>query len=48
MNDICKNNVECNLNEKRKILIVFIDMIADMLNNKKLNPTATYFLVVAN
>ena len=48
MNDICKNNVECNLNEKRKILIVFIDMIADMLNNKKLNPIATYFLVVAN
>ena len=48
MNDICKNNVECNLNEKRKILIVFIDMIADVLNNKKLNPIATYFLVVAN
>ena len=48
MNDICKNNVECNLNEKRKTLIVFTDMIADMLNNKKLNPIATYFLVVAN
>ena len=48
MNDICKNNVEYNLNEKRKILIAFIDMIADMLNNKKLNPIATYFLVVEN
>ena len=48
MNDICKNNVEYNLNKKRKILIAFIDTIADMLNNKKLNPIATYFLVVEN
>ena len=48
MNDICKNNVEYNLNKKRKILIAFIDMIADMLNNKKLNPIATHFLVVEN
>ena len=27
-----------NSNKKRKILIVFDGMIADMLNNKKLNP----------
>ena len=27
--------------EKRKALIVFDDMIADMINNKKLNPIAT-------
>ena len=28
-------------NKKRKILIVFDDMIADMLSNKKLNPIVT-------
>ena len=27
-----------NPNKKRKILIVFVDMIADMINNKKFNP----------
>ena len=32
-----KNIKERNPNKKRKILIVFNDMIADMLNNKKLN-----------
>ena len=38
MDDIYKNIEEYNPNEKRKILIFFDDMIADMLNNKKLNP----------
>ena len=38
MDDIYKNIEECNPNEKRKILLVFNDMVADMLNNKKLNP----------
>ena len=38
MDDIHKNIEEYNLNEKRKILIVFGDMITDMLSNKKLNP----------
>ena len=33
----CRVGEECNPNNKRKILIVFDDMIADMLNNKKLN-----------
>ena len=33
-----KNIEEYNQNKKRKILIVFDDMIADMLNNKNLNP----------
>ena len=32
---------ECNLNKNRKILIVFDDMIADMLSNKKLNLAVT-------
>ena len=42
MNDIYKN-IEgyINPNKKLKILIVFDDMIADMLNNKKLNPIVT-------
>ena len=29
---------EYNIDKKRKILIVFDDMIADMINNKKINP----------
>ena len=36
--DIYKNTEEYNPNKKHKILIVFDDMIADMLNNEKLNP----------
>ena len=36
MQDIFKNNEEYNIGEKGKILIVFDDMIADMINNKKL------------
>ena len=36
MDDIYKNIQECNLNKKRKILIVFDGMIADMLSNKDL------------
>ena len=35
MDDIYKNIEEYNPNKKRKILIVFDDMIADMLTNKK-------------
>ena len=38
MNDIYKNNEDYNPNKKRKILIVFYDVIADMPRNKKLNP----------
>ena len=38
MDDIYKNIEEYNPNEKRKILIVFDDINADILNNKKLNP----------
>ena len=37
MVDIYKNIEDYNSNEKRKMLIVFDDMIANMLNNKKLN-----------
>ena len=45
MDNIYKNIVEYNPNKKRKILIVFDDMIADMLSNKKLNPTVTELLL---
>ena len=39
MNDIYKNIEEHNPNKKRKILVIFDDMIADMLSNK--NPLLT-------
>ena len=35
MNDIYENIDEYNWNKKRKILIVFDNMIADVLSNKK-------------
>ena len=41
MDDIHKNIEEYNPNKKRNILIVFDDMIFDMLSNKKLNPIVT-------
>ena len=45
MDDIYKNIEEYNLNKKRKVLIVFDDMIADMLSNKKLNPVVTALFI---
>ena len=41
MDDIYKNIEEYNLNKKRNILIVFDDMIADILSNNKHNPIGT-------
>ena len=41
IDDIQKNIEEYSPNKKRKILIVFDNMIADMLSNKKLNPIVT-------
>ena len=32
-------------NKKRKILTIFDNMIADMLNNKKLNPIVTELFI---
>ena len=37
MDDIYKNIEEFNPNKKCKILIIFNDMISDMVSNKKLN-----------
>ena len=45
MNDIYKNIEEYNPNKKSKILIVFDDMIVDMLSNKKLNPIVTELFI---
>ena len=36
---------EYNQNKKRKTLIIFVDMIADMLSIKKLNPIALKVLI---
>ena len=41
MDDIYINIKDYNPNKKRKILIVFDDMIADMISNKKCNPIVT-------
>ena len=41
MGDIYKNIKEYNPNKKSKILIVFDNMIPDMLSNKKLSPIVT-------
>ena len=43
--DVYKNIEEHNLDKKRKILIVFDDMIAGMINNIKLNPVLTELLI---
>ena len=37
MDDIYKNIEEYKTNKRRKILIIFDDMIADTLNNKLIN-----------
>ena len=42
---IYKNIEDNNPNKKQKILIVFDDMIADMLTNKKLNPVVTELFI---
>ena len=45
MDDIYKNIKEYNPNKKRRILIVFDDMITDMRRNKKLNPIVTELFI---
>ena len=46
MQDVYKNINEYNTNKERKILIVFDDMIADMINNKKLNSIVTELFII--
>ena len=45
MDNIYKNNEEYNPNKKRKVLIVFGDMVADLLSNKKLNSVVTELFI---
>ena len=45
MQHVYKNIEDYNPGKKRKILIVFDDMIADMINNKKLNPIVTELFI---
>ena len=41
MQDVYKNIEEYNVDKERKILIVFDDMIPDMINNKKVHSVVT-------
>ena len=45
MEDVYKNIENYNPGKKRKILIAFDYMIADMINNKKLNPVVTELFI---
>ena len=45
LQDVYKNIEEYNPNKKRQVLIVFDDMIVDMINNKKLNPIVTELFI---
>ena len=46
MNDTYKSIEENYRNKKQKVLIVFDDMIADMLYNKRINPIVTELVVI--
>ena len=45
MQDVYKNIEVYNADRERKILIVFDDIIADMINNKKLNLVVTELFI---
>ena len=45
MHDVYKNIGEYNIDKERKILIVFDDMIADIINNKKLDSVVTELFI---
>ena len=45
MQDVYKNIEDYNPIKKRKVLIIFDDMIADMINNNKLNPIVTELFI---
>ena len=45
MHDVSKNISNYNPDKENKILIVFHDMIADMINNKKLNSKVTELFI---
>ena len=45
MHDVFKNINDYNVDRENKMLIVFDDMIADMINNKKLNSIVTELFI---
>ena len=45
MYDVYENIDEYNSSKKRKVLTIFDDMIADMINNKKLNSIVTELFI---
>ena len=45
MQDVYKNIEEHKLERTRKVLIVFDDMIADMISNKKVNEIVTEIFI---
>ena len=45
MQDVYKNIEDYNPKKNRKVLIVFDDMIADVINNKTLNPVVTELFI---
>ena len=45
MDDIYQNIVKYSSNKKQQILIVFDDMISDMLSNKKIQPIVTKLFI---
>ena len=45
MDDIYENIEKYRSNKKHKILIVFDDMVTDMLSNKKINPVVTALFI---
>ena len=45
MQNVYKNIEDYNPIKKRKVLIIFDDMIADMINNNKLNPIVTELFI---
>ena len=45
MHDVYKNINDYNLDKENKILLIFDDMVADMINNKKLNSIVTELFI---
>ena len=45
MQDACKSINECDIDKKRKISIVFDDMIANIIKNKKLKSIVTELFI---
>ena len=47
MKDVYKNIEEYNLGKKLKVLLVFDDIMANIINNKKLNAIVTELLITS-